>query len=333
MSARLVRVSRTTVRGIDIHTYLSLGGLDSCMTDEDQVSTPLEGVDIESGELDDTERERVREALTSETNIRRNEGVQTVARLSEEDPSAVRPLVDDLLALLDDERTTIAQQAGTALLAVARDHPETLADDVSPVFALVEHEANALELLGTQILVQVVLERPEAVAPHLDRIAGVLKGRSPAYERGEGIDMVDDEEARQTMLEHDKQEHQLLIQSQGRLANVITAAAEGAPEAAADHVDALVALFDTPDVTVVGAAVDAVGEIAQADPDAAGGAYDALVACLNHDRETVRARAVRALGHLGDDRAVDPLEDLARVEDDEDLADLAAETAAFLDEQ
>ncbi|WP_436906919.1 HEAT repeat domain-containing protein [Halosimplex marinum] len=303
------------------------------MTDEE--SAPLEGVDIGSGSLDDDERERVREALTSETNIRRNEAVQTLSRLSKEDPDEIRPFVDDLLALLDDERTTIAQQAGTALLAVARERPEALADDVSSVFALVEHDANSLELLGTQILVQVVLERPEAVASHLDRIAAVLKGRSPAYERGEGIDMVDDEEARQTMLEHDKQEHQLLIQSQGRLANVITAAAEGAPEAAAEHVDAVIGLFDTPDVTVVGAAVDAVGEIARADPEAAAGAgaYDALVACLNHDREIVRARAVRALGHLGDDRAVGPLEDLARVEDDEDLADLAAETAAFLDEQ
>ncbi|WP_167837427.1 HEAT repeat domain-containing protein [Halosimplex halophilum] len=301
------------------------------MTDEQ--SAPLEGVDIGSGSLDDDERERVREALTSETNIRRNEAAQTLSRLSAEDPSAVRPFVDELLELLDDERATIAQQAGTALLAVAREHPEDLAGSVPAVFGLIEREFNSLELLGTQILVQVVLDQPGAVAPHLDRVAAVLDGRSPAYESADGIDMVDDEEARQTMLEHDKQEHQLLVQSQGRLANVVTAAAEGAPGAAADHVDAIVGLFDTPDVTVVGAAVDAVGEIAQADPEAAAEAYDGLIACLNRDHETVRARAVRALGHLGDDRAVGPLEDLARVEDDEELAELAAETAAFLDEQ
>ncbi|ELZ26364.1 hypothetical protein C475_09097, partial [Halosimplex carlsbadense 2-9-1] len=110
------------------------------------------------------------------------------------------------------------------------------------------------------------------------------------------------------------------------------AAAEGDPETAADHLDALVGLFDTPDVTVIGAAIDAVSEIAQADPDAAAEAYDALVACLNHTNDTVRARAIRALGYLGDDRAVDPLEDRARVETDEDVADLAEETAAFLDE-
>jgi len=330
MSARLVRVSRTAVRGIDIHTYLSLDGLDSGMTDEE--SAPLEGVDTGSDVLDDEDREQIREALASETNIRRNEAAQALSQLAERDPETVRPFVDDLLPLLDDDRNAVAQQAGTALLALAREHPEEFVGSVPAVFALIEREFNSLELLGTQIVVQVVLEQPEAVAPHLDRIAAVLDGRSPAYETTEGIEMVDDEEARQTMLEHDKQEHQLLIQSQGRLANVLTAAAEGAPETAADHVDSLVGLFDSPDNTVVGAAIDAVAEIAQADPDAAAEAFDGLVACLTHTNDTVRARAVQALGHLGDDRAVGPLEDRARVENDEDLADLAEETAAFLDE-
>ncbi|QLH84711.1 HEAT repeat domain-containing protein [Halosimplex pelagicum] len=300
------------------------------MTDEE--SAPLEGVDTGSEALDDEDRDQIREALTSETNIRRNEAAQALSQLAERDPSTVRPFVDDLLPLLGDDRNVIAQQAGTALLGVVREHPEDLAGSVPAVFDLIERDLNSLELLGTQIVVQVVLEHPEEVAPHLDRIVAVLDGRSPAYEATDGIDMVDDEEARETMLEHDKQEHQLLIQSQGRLANVITAAAEGDPDAAADHVDALVGLFDTPDVTVVGAAVDAVSEIAQADPDAAAGAFDALVACLNHTNDTVRARAVRALGYLGDDRAVEPLEHRASVETDEDLADLAAETAAFLDE-
>lgn len=323
-------MSRTAVRGIDIHTYLSLDGLDSGMTDEE--SAPLEGVDTVSEAMDDEDREQIREALASETNIRRNEAAQALSQLAERDPSVVRPFVDDLLPLLDDDRNSVAQQAGTALLGVVREYPEDIVDSVPAVFGLIERDFNSLELLGTQIIVQVVLNEPEAVAPHLDRIAAVLDGRSPAYETTEGIEMVDDEEARQTMLEHDKQEHQLLIQSQGRLANVVTAAAEGDPETAADHLDALVGLFDTPDVTVIGAAIDAVSEIAQADPDAAAEAYDALVACLNHTNDTVRARAIRALGYLGDDRAVDPLEDRARVETDEDVADLAEETAAFLDE-
>jgi len=330
MSARTVRVSRTVVRGIDIHTYLSFDGLDSGMTDEE--SAPLEGVDTGSEALDDEDRAQIRAALTSETNIRRNEAAQALSQLAERDPSTVRPFVDDLLPLLDDDRNAVAQQAGTALLGVAREYPADLADSVPAVFGLIEREFNSLELLGTQIVVQVVLNEPEAVTPHLDRIAAVLDGRSPAYETTDGIDMVDDEEARQTMLEHDKQEHQLLVQSQGRLANVVTAAAEGDPETAADHLDALVGLFDTPDVTVVGAAIDAVSEIAQADPDAAGEAFDALVACLNHTNDTVRARAIQALGYLGDDRAVGPLEDRARVETDDDIADLAEETAAFLDD-
>lgn len=330
MSAPAVRVSRTVDRAIDIHTYLSLDGLTFGMTDEE--SAPLEGVDTGPGALDDEDRAQIREALTSETNIRRNEAAQALSQLAERDPSIVRPFVDDLLPLLDDERNAVAQQAGTALLAVVREHPEDIADSVPAVFGLLEREFNSLELLGTQIVVQVVLSEPEAVAPHLDQIAAVLDGRSPAYEATDGIEDVDDEEARQTMLEHDKQEHQMLVQSQGRLANVVTAAAEGDPETAADHLDALVGLFDTPDVTVVGSAIDAVAEIAQADPDAAAGAYDGLVACLNHTNDTIRARAIQALGYLGDDRAVGPLEDRARIEPDEDIADLAAETAAFLDD-
>jgi len=298
------------------------------MTDEQP--TPLEGVDIGSGTLDDDERERVREALASETNIRRNEAAQTLSLLADEDVDEVRPFVDDLLALLDDERNAIAQQAATALLGVAREYPEDFVDVVPTVVGVLERDFNSLELLGTQILVQVVLEEPGTVAPQLDRICAVLDGRSPAYEASGGFELAGDEEAQQTMIEHDKEENKLLVQSQARLSNVVVAAAEGDPEAAADHVDSFLDLFDSPDTTVVGAAVDAIAEVAQADPEAAAEAYDGLIACLNHKHDSVRVRAVRALGHLGDDRAVGPLEDLARAEDDEEVAELAEETAAFL---
>ena len=299
------------------------------MTDEQ--SAPLEGVDIGSGQLDDDERRRIREGLTSETNIRRNEAARTLTILVEEDPSVVRPFVDDLLPLLEDERNVIAQQAGTALLGVARDHPEDFVESVPTVLSLLERDFNSLELLGTQILVQVVLERPDVVSPHLDRITAVVADRSPAFDAGD-VEVVDDEDTRKTVIEHDKEEHQMLIQSQARLSNVIVAAAEGDPESAVDHLDSFLELFASPDATVVGAGVDAVAEVAKVDPDAAASAYDGLIAALNHDHDSVRVRAIRALGHLGDERAAGPLEDLARATDDEEIADLAEETAAFLDD-
>ncbi|WP_152436371.1 hypothetical protein, partial [Halosimplex carlsbadense] len=135
------------------------------MTDEE--SAPLEGVDTVSEAMDDEDREQIREALASETNIRRNEAAQALSQLAERDPSVVRPFVDDLLPLLDDDRNSVAQQAGTALLGVVREYPEDIVDSVPAVFGLIERDFNSLELLGTQIIVQVVLNEPEAVAPHL----------------------------------------------------------------------------------------------------------------------------------------------------------------------
>jgi len=98
-------------------------------------------------------------------------------------------------------------------------------------------------------------------------------------------------------------------------------------------VDELVALVDHDDSSVAGLAVEMLTEVGEADPDAIVPAYDQFVDALDHDDQRVYVRAVRALGVLGDDRAVEPLRDLANSTDDEDASELIEDTAAYLETQ
>ncbi|WP_123539330.1 HEAT repeat domain-containing protein [Halosimplex salinum] len=299
----------------------------------EDVSERVEGVDVESGELSEDESAVVREALASEKSFVRQKGVRVLDALAVEDVSAVEPFLDDLLALLEDERVSVAQAAGTVVLRVANESPGLFADGVSEAVSLTERDLAGIELLGAQILAQIVVDHPEYCSDEVDRLLAVLQDRSVSFDKSEGAEQFDDPNIEQALREQDKEEHEMRLQTQVVLSNVVIAIAEGVPEAYADSVDEVIALLDSPDTTIVAAGADVLSELAGEDPEAAAPAYDGLIGCLGHDDSRVRARGVRGLGLLGDDRAVGPLNDLAEAEPEEEIADLAAETAEFLDEQ
>jgi HEAT repeat protein len=108
------------------------------------------------------------------------------------------------------------------------------------------------------------------------------------------------------------------------------AVTEERPESALDAVEAFATLLDDVDPGVAGPAVDALGELAAEDPAAVEPVSERLRACLEHDRSSVRARAIGAVGRLGDSRAVPTLRAIADGDEDEDVREIAAETADFL---
>jgi HEAT repeat protein len=293
-------------------------------------SAPIGDIDPESGELTEAQRTELRSALSSDNAIDRRHAAQTCKQVFMENAETVRPLAGDLAALADDERSSVAQQAGTVVVGMAEQYPEELADYGSDLVSLAESDVNAVMLLGAQALGDVVVDHPRAAADDIDRIIAVLRDQSAAFEASGVVDITDDEDARQTILEHEEEENSMEIHAQATLSDVLVAVAEAEPSALVDHVTELRALLDHVDATVVAAAVDALAELAAADPEAVAPATEQLVACLDHGDKRVRARSIRALGHIGDDDAVPALRQLAETTDDEAVAELATDTADFL---
>lgn len=296
-------------------------------------SVPVGNVDPESGELSEADVADVRAALTADEPIDRQHGARTCNLIVRENVDAVRQFVDDLAPLLEDESAAVAQQAGTVLLGVAQEYPEDLTDAVPAMVSLSRHDANALRLLGAQLLAAVVVERPEAGSSDVHRLVPALREHPGSFDASGVVDMVDDSDTRLSIVEHEQEEHRMKLQAQGTLANVLVAVAEAEPSTFFDHVDDLIDLFDHGDPTIAGTAIDAVIEVAQADPDVATPAFDHLVDALDHDDQRVYVRAIRALGVLGNDRAVGPLRDLAESADDDEVSELASDTAEFLERQ
>lgn len=299
------------------------------MTDE--ASDPLEALDVTQESLNEEERSTIRSALSAEDPIRRRKAARLASATAVADAESVLPLVEDLAPLLEAERVSTAQHAATALMTIAGDHREELVDVVPQIVTLATHEVNAPRLLGADLLATIVVEFPEAAAEDVHRLLPTLHEETGPYEPSELVEQVDNPDSVQSIVDQEQGEHRMKLESLGILANVMVAVVEAEPAAMFDHVEELADLVDHDDGTIAGAAIDAVAEVAQADPGAAAPAFQRLVDCLQRDDERVQARAVRALGFLEDDRAVEPLRTLAERTDEEDLEELATETAAFLD--
>lgn len=298
----------------------------------DESTDDLADVDAESGSLGEAEERDIRAALRSDSPIERRDGARTCAMIAGESVDAVVPLVEDLAPLLEADRVSIAQHAGSAMLVVTTERPEEVLDAVPEITTLATHEVDGPRLLGANLLRTLAVEHPEALSDDVHRLLPVLHEETGPYEPSAAVTDVDDPDARLSITEQEQEEHKKKLESLGTIANVVVAVAEAEPAALFDHVDELVELLDHDDGTIAGATIDAIAEIASADPNQASPAFDALVESLDRDDERIQARTIRALGFLEDERAVEPLEEIAGKSEDEDVAELATETAAFLAE-
>lgn len=298
------------------------------MTDE--LADTIDAVDP-TDPLSDEDLSALRAGLAADERRVRRDAARKSAVLAGQDAETFRDLIEDLAPLLEDERVSTAQHAATAFLTVAGEYREDLIPIVPQVVTMTHRETNAHRQLAANLLATIVVEYPGAAADDVHRLLTVLHEETGGYEMSEATAEIEDEDTRRSIVEQEQREHRMKLEALGTIANVVVAVAEAEPSALFDHVDELVDLYGHDDGTIAGTAIDATAEVARADPAMAAPAFDDLVATLDRDDERVQARAVRALGFLEDERAVEPLEDLAARTDRQDLADLARETAAFLD--
>lgn len=297
-------------------------------------SKPLDGINPESVAPDDIDDETLRSALESSNPLVRQRGLQTCRTLVETDVDHVRPVLDEIASLAAD-KSSVALPATGVLNAVVEDEPDALEADgrLDGLVDAAGSEIVNVQLNAATAFKKLAMERPDLIAPHVEGVLEAVRDTEPDPTPSDYSEVIDDEETRQTIYEHESAERQRRVAGRRTLVNVAVAVAESEPAATSDALDdaeRVAALFDDEDAIVAGAAVDFLGELAAEEPTAVAPVRDRLLGCLDHDAVVVRVRTVRALGHLGDDAAVPKLRELAETESDEEIRALASDTADFL---
>lgn len=296
-------------------------------------STPFDGIDPADVTVDDVDESTIKEALSSRSPLEQQRAVEICESLAAENVDHVRPYLDELATLVADDNAVISLNAIQALDHVAEAEPTALDGRLADLVSVMDSELVDVQLTGATLLGRVVVEHPDMVAPDTQALVEAIRDTEPDPNPTDLSDVVDDRVTRETIQEHEEGERKRRMAGRRTLVNVVVAITETEPEAAFDAVEGLVSLLDDVDATVVGGAIDALGELAIADPSVVAPVRDDLVDCLDHHDSSVRARAIRALGHLGDDAAVPALRSVAEDDEDDDVQKLAAETADFLERE
>ncbi|EMA37304.1 Adaptin protein [Halococcus hamelinensis 100A6] len=260
----------------------------------------------------------------------RQEGLEVCQSVIDEDIHAIEPYLDEIVEHAADDDITVALRTLELLDTVVNENPDMLEGELSPLVEALNTEHTNIQSRGGRLLARLVVDRPSFLTPHVRGIVEALEATELDSKPRQFDELTGDPVTRQTLQEHEETERKRRISSRRTLINVVVAITETAPGSVSGTVDGLAELLDDTDPAIVGGAVDALGEIAARDPSAVVPVRGRLVDCLDHGRTVVRARAVRALGRLGDDSAVPKLRSVVESDDDEDVRELAAETADFL---
>ncbi len=295
-------------------------------------SSPLDGITPASVTPDDIDETAVHAALASSNPMVRQRGVEVCETLAEADVDAVRPFLDEVAPLAADGNVVVSLRAFAVLDAVSEREPSALDGRLADPVSAVDSEIVDVQLTGATLLGTLVVKRPDLVAPYARQLIEAIRATEPDPEVRDFSDVVADEVTQRTLREHEESERTRRISARRTLINVVVAVTEQEPASSFDLVDDLVTLLGDVDPGIVGGAIDALGELATENPSAVAPVSDRLRECLDHDRTVVRARAIRALGHLGDDAAVEKLRILADSDADENVREIAAKTANFLED-
>lgn len=298
---------------------------------DEQTSDPLDGIDPDSVTAEDVTDEQIEAALNSSLPLPRQHGVLVCKTLAAANSEHVRPFLDELEEIVTEENAAIVMHAIDVYDVLAEDDPSLLEGHLDGLAEAIDTDHVDIQMKGASAFGTLVVEHSELCVPHTPAMIQVIADTEVDRELPDFSDFVDDRVTRQTLQEHEESERQRRMSARRLLVNVVVAVAEQHPESLTDQVDALAALFDDMDPSIVGGAIDAIREIGIVDPEAVAPVEDQLLACLDHHSEAVQARAINAIGHLEIEGAVPELRSLAESTDNEDLREIAEETATFLE--
>lgn len=293
-------------------------------------SDPLEGIAPESISPRDIDESKVHAALSAPNPTVRRRGMDVCLTLAKSDIDAVRPFLDDIAPLAGDDNAVVALRAIAILGTVSHSEPAALEGRLSGLVGALDTDIVDVQLNSGPVFRKLAIERPDLLVPHTRQLIEAIRGTEFDREIRDFGDVIDDRVTRQTLQTHEMGERRRRVASRRTLINVVVALVENNPRSMRDIVVDLLTLLDDVDPAITSGAVAALGQLAATEPDAVAPVSDRVIDCLDHDRSAVRARAIWALGHLGDDAAVSKLQTIAETDDDDEIRNIANETANFL---
>ena len=267
----------------------------------------------------------------------RDEALTCLIHVAHDDPDRVAEVNEAVIDRLDDEFPVAGSTATAVLSSIARDRPDAVRPALPDLVRKLDEHPPLTGYRAARALTPLLEYDPEGFVPEADYLLDVLVDPpevwAPSSEELQELP-ADEREKLQNVLESRRDE---IAKDTARAkgirefaANALVEVADREPEAVADRLDELAPALSNDPAIARAATIDVIANVAQSNPEAAEPTVDALVDRLDDDAEFVRSHAVRALGFAEATEAVEPLRELAETTDDEDLAELAAETADWL---
>lgn len=275
--------------------------------------------------------------LDAEQGRVRNVALRCLLFVAIDDPDRVAAVADTIIERLDDEFPVAGSTATAVLAKVAAERPETVQPALPTLAEKLDEHPPQTGYRAARALTPLLEDDPSQFVPMADRLLDVLVDPPEVWapEADELRDLPPEERESITTLLQSRRGEIGKDRARARgtrefAAHALVEVTALEPEAIADRLDDLPPALARDPPLARAAALDAVANVARADPAAAAPTVDALIDRLEDDAEFVRAHAVRALGFAEATDAVDPLRELAEGDVDDDIRELAADTADWL---
>lgn len=277
--------------------------------------------------------ETLRAGLASDDSSVRLHAANVASFVPHDESDRLEAVVPELVALLEGEPEVTTYQATIALGILSEESPAAIEPAVSRLVELLGNDMSLIRSVAATCLTNVAMDRPELVADEVDTLVAVTTTTPDNAVEREHLENPELEpEQRESLHAIDWEEGVRQQVSRDVAANLLVEVATYDAQRVHPYREELLAVLEDGPTSVQVAIADVFAQIAREDPAAAEPAVDALCALLDRRDVSLVATAVTALGFIGDAAAVGPLTELADDEErEEDLRDLARETAAFID--
>lgn len=265
--------------------------------------------------------------------------LRSIYHVTKEDPERLEAVIDEVRPHLEDEFLVAKNTAALLFITQARCNPEPVRESVPELLGLLDQDPPILRFRAAGALAPLLIDHVDVFIPHTDRLVEVLVDTpevvlTPDEEELEELDKETFEMIRETANNREEQYERDVKRSQGVrefAANAIVEVAELEPDRVTGHVPALAQSINDDRPVVRTALLDTMSIVAQEDPAAVSPAIPAIRNRLGDEVMFVQAHAIRALGFAEAAEAIDDLRELAAHEDDESVAELARDTADWLE--
>jgi len=267
--------------------------------------------------------------------------LRSIAHIARDDSSRVVDHAERVRAALDDGYPVAEGAAALIYLELAPDYPEAVRPAVPRLVGMLDEVPPRKGYRAAQALVPLLESDTESFVPVAAELAAIVEDppevEAPMPEELAEMSDAERKQRTETLSSRREEIQQDLSRTYGIqefAAHALVEVATEEPEALFDHVESVRAGLHADPAAVRAASADTLATLAGADPDVIDPAVEDLLAAVGADTNGVQAYAIRALGQAVATEAVEPLRDVAADDDvDEDLADLADQTADFLADQ